>query len=248
VPPHTTVVTDFVAHGQWIAPRIDRYCVAASEVRHEFIARGIPAERIVVTGVPVREEFETPVDPADARARLGVREGRPLVLAMAGSDGALGRLPDVARVLARYPRPLDALLVAGRDEALAADLARITAGTSTRTVGYVCDVATLMAAADVLVTKAGGMTIAEALAAEVPLIAYGSLPGQERRNERFVSRAGIALVARSRRELALALDRALGDPEVVEHLRTRIRRTRRPDATRTIVNAVLGRRTLVEDP
>jgi processive 1,2-diacylglycerol beta-glucosyltransferase len=240
VPPHTTVVTDFVAHGQWIAPRIDRYCVAAPEVRHEFIARGIPAERVLVTGVPVREEFETPVDPAEARARLGLTPARPFVLAMAGSDGALGRLPDVARVLARFPRPLDGLLVAGRDGALAAELARIAAGTSVRTIGYARDVATLMAAADVLVTKAGGMTIAEALAAEVPLVAYGSLPGQERRNERFVSRAGIALVARSPRELGVALARALGEPHVVEHLRTRIRQTRRPDATRTIVAAVLG--------
>ena len=246
VPPHTTVVTDFVAHGQWIAPRIDRYCVAAPEVGHEFIARGIPAERILVTGVPVRAEFETPVDPVEARARLGIAPGRPLVLAMAGSDGALGRLPDVARVLAQYPRPLDGLLVAGRDEVLAAELARITAGTSIRTIGYAQDVATLMAAADVLVTKAGGMTIAEALAAEVPLVVYGSLPGQERRNERFVSRAGIALVARTPRYLAHALDRALGEPRVVEHLRTRIRQTRRPDATRTIVAAVLEDRALVD--
>jgi processive 1,2-diacylglycerol beta-glucosyltransferase len=246
VPRHTTVVTDFVAHGQWIAPRIDRYCVAAPEVRHEFIARGIPAERILVTGVPVGEAFETAIDPVEARVRLGIAAGRPLALAMAGSDGALGRLPDVARVLARYPRPLDGLLVAGRDEALAAALARITAGTSIRTIGYARDVATLMAAADVLVTKAGGMTIAEALAAEVPLVVYGSLPGQERRNERFASRAGIALVARSRRELAHALDRALGEPAVVEHLRARIRQTRRPAATRTIVAAVLERPALVD--
>src|SRR2546426_77976 len=72
VPPHTTVVTDFVAHSQWIAPHVDRYCVAADEVRHEYSARGIPEERIVVTGVPVRPEFAEPVSPAAARAALGL--------------------------------------------------------------------------------------------------------------------------------------------------------------------------------
>ena len=240
VPPHTTVVTDFVAHGQWIAPRIDRYCVAAEEVRHDFIARGIPGDRVLVTGVPVREAFEAPIDPAEARVRLGLPSTIPVVLAMAGSDGRLGRLSDIARLLAGWRRPVQGVVVAGRDETLRATLQRATAGSSVRTIGYAQDVATLMAASDVLVTKAGGMTIAEALAAELPLVVYGSLPGQERRNERFAARTGVALVARSRRELAATLERALDSPQLLDDLRRRIRRTRRPDATRTIVAAVLG--------
>jgi processive 1,2-diacylglycerol beta-glucosyltransferase len=240
VPPHTTVVTDFVAHDQWIAPRIDRYCVAAEEVRHDFIARGIPGDRVLVTGVPVREAFETPIDPADARARLGLASTTPVVLAMAGSDGRLGRLRDVARLLAGWRRPVQGIVVAGRDESLLATLRHVTAGTNVRTIGYAHDVATLMAASDLLVTKAGGMTIAEALAADLPLLIYGSLPGQERRNERFASRTGIALVARSRRDLTTSLERALEDPQLLDDLRWRIRRMRRPDATRTIVAAVLG--------
>jgi processive 1,2-diacylglycerol beta-glucosyltransferase len=83
VPPHTTVVTDFVAHSQWIAAHVDRYCVAADEVKHEFIARGIPPERIMVTGVPVRPEFAGPVDRAAARAAFGLAPRCPVVLAMA---------------------------------------------------------------------------------------------------------------------------------------------------------------------
>src|SRR3989442_1043509 len=71
-PPHTSVVTDFVAHSQWIARHIDCYCVAADEVKHEFIARGIPAQRIVVTGMPGRAEFAEPVDPAALPAPLGL--------------------------------------------------------------------------------------------------------------------------------------------------------------------------------
>ena len=144
----------------------------------------------------------------------------------------------------RQPPPLHAIVVAGRDSDLAARLRHLAAGTSLRVVGYVADVRTLMAAADLLVTKAGGMTLAEALAAELPLLLYGSLPGQERRNERFASRAGIALAARSRRDLARLLERALAEPELLEHLRERIRRVRRPDATRRIVDEVLAGRRL----
>jgi processive 1,2-diacylglycerol beta-glucosyltransferase len=241
VPPHTTVVTDFLAHSQWMAPNIDRYCVAAEEVRHEYIARGIPAERIIVTGVPLRAEFEEPVDGVAARLAFGLSPSTPVVLAMAGSHGTFGRLPDVARTLVSYPRPLQGLLITGTDEALTARLERLTAGTAVRTLGHVKDIRRLMAAADLLVTKAGGMTIAEAMAAELPVLCFGSLPGQERRNEVFASRAGIALIARSRAELAHLLDLALTRPEVLERLRERMRALKRPDASRRVVSAILGR-------
>jgi len=239
-PPHTSVVTDFVAHNQWIARHIDCYCVAAEEVKHEFIARGIPPERLVVTGMPVRAEFAEPVDPAAARAALGLSDRAPVVLAMAGSRGSLGRLPDVVRALDALERPLQGLVVAGHDVRLRQTLERLTDGTRVRTLGYVEDVRRLMAAADILVTKAGGLTLAEAIAAELPVLAYGSLPGQERRNERFAARAGIGLVARSYLELVHLLDRALADPDLLDRLRARIRGVRRPDATQRIVAATLA--------
>ena len=239
LPPHTTVVTDFVAHSQWIARGLDRYCVADDEVGHELVARGIPRERVVVTGVPLRPEFAQPLDPAAARRRLGLAPGGPVVLAMAGSHGHLGRLPDVVRALGRLPGPVHGLVVAGHDEALAQRLRRLAAGAPIRVLGYADDVRSLMGAADLLVTKAGGMTLAEAMAAEVPMLLYGSLPGQERCNERFAARAGVALAARSRRELGRLLERALTEPGLLEHLRARIRRVRRPEAAQRIVDVVV---------
>ena len=172
VPPHTTAVTDFVAHSQWMPRPVDRYCVAAEEVRNEFVARGIPPDRVVVTGVPVRAEFSRAVDATAAQR--------------AGSSPPIG--PLWSRWRARRARSagcrtssgaaspssaLQAVVVAGRDERLRARLTRLAAGSPVRVVGYVEDVRTLLAAADLLVTKAGGMTLAEATAAEVPLLLYG---------------------------------------------------------------------------
>jgi processive 1,2-diacylglycerol beta-glucosyltransferase len=132
-------------------------------------------------------------------------------------------------------------VVTGHDAELAGEIARLTAGRAIRTFGFVDDIRSLMAAADLLVSKAGGMTLAEAMAAELPLLTYGSLPGQERRNERFASRAGIALVARRPRELERALERALSEPELLDRLRGQMRRARRPDASRHIASLVLER-------
>jgi len=239
LPPHTTAVTDFVAHSQWMPSPVDRYCVAAEEVRNEFVARGLPPERVIVTGVPVREEFARAVDADAARRALGLSPGLPTIVAMAGTQGSLGRLRDVTRALLTMERPMQAVVVAGRDERLRASLARLAGTSPVRVVGFVEDVPTLLAAADLLVTKAGGMTLAEATAAEVPLLLYGSLPGQERGNERFASRAGIALVARSRGALRRLLDRAVGDPDTVARLHGSLRRLRRPDAAQHIVDLVV---------
>ena len=241
VPPHTAVVTDFVAHRQWMARRVERYCVAAEEVKHEYVARGIPAERIAVTGVPVPRAFEDSVDLLEARRQLGLDADRPVALAMAGSYGSLGRLPQVTRALVRLPRPIQGLVVCGLDTALESRLQGLVAGTPVRTLGYAHNIRTLMAAADVLITKAGGMTLAEATAAEVPLILFGSLPGQERQNERFAARAGIALAAQSPAELPRLLERALFARDVGERMRRHMRRLRRPDASRHIVDLVLER-------
>jgi len=232
-------VTDFVAHSQWMPRPVDRYCVAAEEVRNEFVARGIPPGRVVVTGVPVREEFSRPVEVTEARRALGLAPRLPTVVAMAGTQGSLGRLPDVVHALLTVERPMQAVVVAGRDERLRARLGRLAAGSPVRVAGYVDDVRTLLAAADLLVTKAGGMTLAEATATAVPLLLYGSLPGQEIGNERFASRAGIALVARSRGDLRPLLERALGDPDTVERMQGSLRRLRRPDAAAHIVDLVL---------
>ena len=248
VPPHTTAVTDFVAHSQWMPRPVDRYCVAAEEVRNEFVARGIPPDRVVVTGVPVRAGFSRPLDPAAARRALGLTPERPTVVAMAGTQGALGRLSDVVQALLAVERPLQAVVVAGRDDGLRERLTRLAAGTALRVVGYVDDVPTLLAAADLLVTKAGGMTLAEATAAGVPLLLYGSLPGQERGNERFASRAGIALVARSRAELRRLLDRVLDDPETIDRMQAALRRLGRPDAAQRVVDLVLEQIAIRGDP
>jgi processive 1,2-diacylglycerol beta-glucosyltransferase len=240
MPSHTTVVTDFVAHSQWIAPAVSRYCVAADEVRHDFVARGIPADHVTVTGVPVRGEFEQPVDAHEARRAFGLSPRLPVVLAMAGSRGSFGRLPEVTQALLGLRTPFQGVIVAGQDSKVARRLRSLVAGSSIRVLEYVPGIRTLMAAADVLVTKAGGMTLAEGMAADVPLVLYGSLPGQERRNERFATRNGIALVARTPTGLMRAVERAITDPALLDRLHANAERLRRPDASRRVVDLVLG--------
>ncbi|MFQ5897031.1 MAG: glycosyltransferase [Candidatus Methylomirabilia bacterium] len=240
--PHATVFTDFVAHTQWIYPGVDWYCVPGEAIQNDLTARGIPRERVVVTGIPVGADFAQPMDRAAARLSLGLSPWRPVVLVMAGSLGALGGLVKAARVIRNLSPPLEAFIVAGRDADLAARLRKTVQQVNgrVRVLTYSESVRQLMAAADLLVTKAGGVTLAEALAAELPALCFGSLPGQEAWNEQFAAMTGVALRARNTHELRQALALALVDPGLLRDLRDNVRRIRRPDAARAVVECVLG--------
>jgi processive 1,2-diacylglycerol beta-glucosyltransferase len=240
--PHATVFTDFVAHTQWIYPEVDWYCVPADEISHDLIARGVPRERVVVTGIPVDREFAEPLDRTGARQSLGIAPGIPVVLAMAGTQGGLGGLAEVCRTLIEIPHPYQALVVTGTDGHLAGRLRQLTRGIEgrIRVYPYVETIRHFMAAADLLVTKAGGVTLAEALAAELPLVCFGSLQGQELRNERFAATAGIALVARGREELKNSLALTLTDPLLLRKLKERIRVVRRAAAASSVAELLLS--------
>jgi processive 1,2-diacylglycerol beta-glucosyltransferase len=239
--PHATVFTDFVAHTQWIYPEVDWYCVPADEIKHDLVARGVPRERIAVTGMPVAQEFAEPVDRTAARRALGLSSRVPVLLAMAGSHGGLGALAEVCRILMEIPHPFQALVVAGTDGRLAEHLRQLTRGHEgrIRVYPYVETIRQFMAAADLLITKAGGVTLAEALAAELPLLCFGSLQGQELRNERFAGRTGVALVARNRAELKNSLTLVLTDPLLLRQLRDRIRVIHLPGAARSVAELLL---------
>ncbi len=242
--PHATVFTDFVAHTQWIHPGVDWYCVPAEAIKNDLVARGIPRERVIVTGIPVAREFSQPRDRATARLALGLSPRTPVLLAMAGSLGSLGGLVTAARVIRDLPIPVQAVVVAGRDARLAERLQEMLPSEARgrmRVLPYSESVPQLMAAADLLVTKAGAVTLAEALAAELPVVCFGSLPGQESRNERFVAMAGVALRARAADDLRAVLTLALAERAVLRNLRAKIWEIRRPEAARVVVECVLAR-------
>jgi processive 1,2-diacylglycerol beta-glucosyltransferase len=241
-PSHTTVFTDFVAHTQWILPHLDRYCVPAEEIGHELTAKGLPRESVVVTGIPVAPEFLHQPDRAAARLAVGLSPRQPVLLFMDGSGGGFGRLEEAARAVLGMEKPFQAVFVAGYERALEARLRRLAAGRENRikVFGFVDHIRELMAAADFLVTKAGGLTLAEALAAELPVICFGSLPGQEARNERFAAMTGVGLVAGSGEQLQRVIAAALRDPVLLRDIRERIAIYRRPRAAQDIVELVLG--------
>jgi processive 1,2-diacylglycerol beta-glucosyltransferase len=244
--PHAIVFTDFTPHPQWIHAGLERYFVPTEAVRAGVVAQGIPADRVLASGVPVDSSFAAEPDRLALRAELGLPADLPVVLVTSGMRGLVRGVAEGCAALAALDQPFVAIAVCGDHRRLAARLDRRHGRDARfRIFGRVHDMARVMGAADFVVSKAGAVTCAEALALGRPLLLHGSLPGQERANETRLVAAGVALRARNRRELRRHLDALLGEPELRAALAVTARSLRHPEAGRTVAKemlALLGRR------
>jgi processive 1,2-diacylglycerol beta-glucosyltransferase len=233
-PPVTAVVTDFAVHGFWIHQNIDRYVVANEALGDALAARGVARERIGVGGIPVRPQFVPSGEPRDLlRERLDLPRDRNVALLMGGGLG-IAPLERMLCALGAVRAPLAAVVVAGRNARIERRLMRAAESVDypVRTLRFVENVYDYMHAADVLVTKPGGLSTAEALVAQVPMVLCKPLPGQEERNARVLVDAGAPLRTRRIEELPAAIDAVLSDSARRERLVAAARRLARPNAAR----------------
>ncbi len=231
-PPVVGIVTDFAVHGFWIHDNIDRYVVATDAMRAVLAARRVPAERISVTGIPVRREFAPGAESRAAlRERLDLPNDRYVVLLMGGGLG-IAPIERMLRVLDSVRAPLAAVVVAGRNSRVSRRLSQTADAVNypVRALRFVENVYDYMHAADAFVTKPGGLSTAEALVAQVPMVLCKPLPGQEERNARVLVEAGAAVRTRRVDDLPGALEGVLTDPRRRERMVAAARRLGRPDA------------------
>jgi len=195
-PPFVTVITDLAAaHAFWYEPGVERCLVPTQAAYERGLRYGLRAEQLSVTGPPVHPRFGNGTLPKpEARRALGLDPRRPTVLLMAGGDG-IGPLYETARELDRRALPIQVVILAGRSEGLWRRLAAQTWRTPTRVLPFVNNVPDVMAAADMLVTKAGPSTISEACVAGLPMILNGAIPGQEDGNVTHIVRHGAGVYA-----------------------------------------------------
>jgi len=182
---------------------------------------------------------DLPRDKGALRRHLGLDPDKPVVLLMSGGQG-MGPVERIAREIANQV-DVQLVIVTGRNGQLQRRLQDMAWSIPVRVLGFVEDIHLWMAASDVLVTKAGPGTIAEALISGLPILLYGYIPGQEEGNVRFVEQHNIGLYIPDPRRLAHTLAQWLQNPE--QHVIPRSERARAlgfPQATEQIVDTLIG--------
>ena len=236
--PTLGVLTDFGMHDFWIQPGIDSYCIA-----HESIPGlqdiGSEPARLLATGIPLMPGFRHPPGTREARLRLRLDPDAPVVTVLGGGLG-LGVDAIAERLLAR-PGPLHVLVLVGRNDAARKSLAPL-AGRYPGRLGvwdWSEQMEVFIRAADVVVGKPGGITVAEALACGRPLLATHSLRGQEGFNVRFLEQHGVGQLVLED-ELVERIESLLANRDELARIQQRAWTLGKRDAAARIAESVLA--------
>jgi 1,2-diacylglycerol 3-beta-galactosyltransferase len=236
-----TMVTDLAtAHSFWIAPEVPCCLVPTEAVRRRALDCGLPAERILITGLPVSPRFVRTAqeDPLKVRRRLGLEPDLPMVLLVSGAEG-MGPVHRLCRAVVDSGVQAQLVIIAGRNERLRARLCAEAWPLPVRVEGFVQNMHDWMRAASLLVTKAGPSTVSEALVMGLPMVLSGALPGQERPTVDYVVRAGAGVWAPTAAQITRVICALLapGTTELAQ-MAVRARAMARPNAARRAADVI----------
>ena len=238
--PTAIVTLDMVtAHAGWFTYGADLYIVPTEAAKARALRWGLPVEKLLVAGMPTRRRFLQAIDlsRAEARLQLGLPAEIPVVLIVGGGEG-MGPLAQVVRAIGRCRPRAHIVVITGRNRALHAELSRMELPCSIQVEGFVANMEVWMRAADILVTKAGPNTLAEAFVAGLPIVLYAALPGQEQGNVQHVIENGAGYWAPLPRQAARAVMHLLDKPDVRQAMEARSTALARPFATEQIARSL----------
>ncbi len=238
--PQLTVVTDYDAHRIWVHDPTERYCVASPVAAASLRAHGVPASAIEVTGIPVMPAFSAPVDKEAVRKAFGLSGAYPVVVQSSGGHG-LGPIEETFRALLAASIPTELVVVCGRNESARKRLASIRppGRHRVRVVGFTDRMRDLMAVADLLVTKPGGLTVSEALACGLPMALISPIPGQEVRNADYLLENGAAVKANSPAALTGKIEELLSSEVRLPEMRRKAKALGHPRAAFAVARLAL---------
>jgi 1,2-diacylglycerol 3-beta-galactosyltransferase len=238
-PPFINVVTDMVTtHALWFDNRADLILVPTETARQRAIKYRMPPEKLRVVGLPVADRYCQPLGrKSTLRKKLGWPVDKPVVLMVGGGEG-MGPLAKTAMEIDASGLDVCLVIVCGRNQRLKENLEAYRWENPVCIYGFTRDMPDLMRAADYIVTKAGPGTVAEALNAQLPIILYSKLPGQEDGNVNFVEEEGAGVWAPKPVDVIRALTRWISRPEERKKVIENCRRAGRPEAARTIAGII----------
>ncbi len=230
------VVTDYRVHHHWARPEAELLMVANDKAKEQMKAWNIPSENVVVTGIPIAPVYRQLIgaDKVAIRAKFNLRPDLPLILISGGGTGKFRALKKVLSELTNLGQRVQVLVMAGGAEPKIEQVG----GATIHYVGFTTAFPQLLAASDLVVGKAGGLTVAESNTLGIPMVIHEPIPGQEEYNATFLEQHQAAIWARELHQLRPAVLRAL-DKQLNCQMGKNAQAISRPDAAKDVANAIL---------
>lgn len=236
--PLANIITDFDLHSRWVHPDVDRYYVATEDLKEEVVKRGIPANRVLVSGIPLKPDFSRSRC-AEPERLCQLDPSKRTVLLMAGAFGVMQGIRDICETLL-LNESYQVIAVCGRNKELHRKLKQeLSHYQNFHLFGYINEIAQLMQLSNCIVTKPGGITLSESLVSRLPIFLYRPVPGQELNNALYLERKGIASIANDPGTLVSQIDSLLMDEERLSRIYKEIDDLRKPAAAEIIVKDII---------
>lgn len=240
--PVFAVITDFTVHRLLVYPELDCYFVADTGMKERLIHYGVPCNKSLVTGIPVDRLFSHTYEYGALAAKVGLAPDRRTILVMGGGAGVLP-MDKIIAACDGIKTPVQIIAVTGKNSKMYGSLARMRATLRNPLIilGFVDNIHELMAVADLLISKPGGLTSTEALCRGLPMLVYRPIPGQEEANTCYLVEHNTAKRADSLEDVkTIVTDLFDKHPEQLENLRQCARRMARPAAATDIARHILS--------
>ncbi len=235
------VLTDHAPHSYWIFRGIDYYITPSDASKERFVKNGVSEDKIKSYGIPIDLKFSKSHDKNTICKGIGLDPNLPTVLIMGGSQG-LGPVENIVTILEAIDMPFQLIVICGTNKRLKNNLSRRSARYKKKILvfGHVENVDEIMEVSSIIITKPGGLTTAEALSKDLPMIIVHPIPGQEAKNTEFLLQQGVALRAEDREDIAALVQELLINNTKLDEMKKRIADFKKPNSAMDIAKLVLS--------
>jgi processive 1,2-diacylglycerol beta-glucosyltransferase len=236
--PLVGVLTDYAPHSYWVYNNVDAYIVPSEEAGAKLIHDGIDPSRVKNYGIPVDPKFRAGNGREEILKKLSLDAKVPCVLVMGGTQG-LGPIKEVMRLLDRSDMNIQIIIASGTNKRLYNWLKSRHFRKKVLIFSYAENMDELMKISTVVMTKPGGITTAEALAAGLPMLIISPLPGQEAMNTKFLLEENVAVKAECPHDVPVILAELLYNKDKLNAMRKRALLLSKPDSAADIAKLIL---------
>ncbi|TRZ95130.1 glycosyltransferase [bacterium] len=239
--PLIAVLTDYIPHSYWIYDNVNYYIVPSDEVGTRLQKKGVSATKIKAFGIPFDPGFNAPIERDKILENLKLDAQLPNILIMGGSQG-LGPIKTIIKSLEKVKIDFQEIIITGTNKKLYKSLKRKIKKLkkTIRLFSYINNINELMGIANIIITKPGGVTTAEALSKKIPMIIVKPIPGQEANNASYLVERGAAVKTEKPTNIHHIVENLLKSPERLKHMSESAEDISKPNASLDIAKLILS--------
>ncbi len=239
--PSANVCTDFGFHSLWSNEDVNYYFVANQDIKNSLVKRGTSGDVIKITGIPISKKFSETPDKNKIIENLNFDKSKPILLIVGGRI-SYGNLLKIVKGVKKKSKNLQIIIVAGRDKILQEKLqnSKIKNYPAIRVFDFIDNIDEYMSVADLILTKAGGLTVSECLSKNLPMVFNDIIPGQEEDNVKYVVKQGAGIKAPGSRRPVEAIIKLFSNSKKLEEMKQNCKKLAKPKASEDLVDFIVS--------